>query len=179
MRLNKSPEPLKKRTVAILLVVLVSLTAILVIESPRIAFWQLTGHSYPIKKVDTLTSIVAVSGWTEVGLRLADGRMIQLPGFRRLPKTSAALTEVVRRGVEIDAAGRVYGLIRIHHWCGNDPVREHIAKVDVAKVLAFLQEGDRTSPAQEGEVTALRAGGTFSEWGWNVSEFSVFQAFAK
>ena len=31
-------------------------------------------------------------------------------------------------GVELAPDGRVYGLVRIHHWCGNDPVQTHIAR---------------------------------------------------
>src|SRR5215216_7039928 len=106
--------------------------------SSRIRFYQLTGHFFPVRMVEKLHKPVAVTGWSDTGLHLADGRTLQLPGFRKLPAVSVALTEATKRGVEIAANGRVYGLVRVDHWCGNDAVREHIARVDVADVLNFV-----------------------------------------
>ena len=30
-----------------------------------------------------------------------------------------------KHGVEVGADGRVFGLVRVWHWCGNDPVGYH------------------------------------------------------
>src|SRR5437016_1823693 len=131
--LNHHMLPLKAmRTFPMLIIVIAILAALAVIQWPHIAFLQLTGRFYPVRKVETLHAPVAIVGWTEEGLHLADHRTMPLLGVRKLPQTSAALTEVVKRGVQIHSDGRVYGLVRIHHWCGYDPVREHIARVDVA-----------------------------------------------
>ena len=155
--------------------------ALAVYAWPRIAHYQLTGRWSPISKVDTLHSPVAVTGWSEDGLSLADARIVQLPGFRKLPRVSDALREVTKRGTEIAADGRVYGLVRVHHWCGNDPVREHIARVDVADMLMYLREGEwSTAPSTETlEFASRRSRGRFSEWGWNVSEFTSFKIWTQ
>ena len=142
---------------------------------PRLTLYQLTG--FPIRKVDTLRSPIAVSGWTTQGLLLADGRTVQLPGFHTLPSESVALTEASKRGVEIATDGRVYGLVQVIHGCGNDPVREHIARVDVADLLMYLREGEWTTPpsAEALELAARERGGTLKNGGWEVSEFMMFQ----
>jgi hypothetical protein len=148
---------------------------------PRLTYYQMTGRWFPKQIVDSLHSPVAVAGWSHDGLRLADGRTIQLPGFRKLPTISAALSEVTKRGVEIASDGRVYGLVRVLHGCGNDPVRKHIARVDVADILMYLGEGEWSTPpsAETFELVSRTSGGSFSEWGWDVSEFSRFKGWTQ
>jgi len=144
-------------------------------------FYQLTGQFFPTRKVEALHSPIGITGWSESGLRLADGRTVQLPGFRKLPPASPALTEATKRGVEIAADGRVYGLVRVHHWCGNDPVREHIARVDVADMLMFVREGEWvTMPSLESLMLICRTqGGTFSQRGWIIDEFMGFEGWRR
>ena len=148
---------------------------------PRLTHYQQTGRWFPIRKMDTLHSPVAVTGWADDGLRLVGGRTIQLPGFRKLPRVSAALSEVTKRGVEIAADGRAYGLVRVLHGCGNDPVREHIARVDVADMLMYLREGEWSTPpsAETLELASRTVGGSVSEWGWEVSEFMMLKSWTQ
>jgi len=110
-------------------------------------------------------------------LSLADGRTVQLPGLRSLPRDSAALSEATKRGVQVHADGRVWGLVRVHHWCGNDPVREHIARVDLSDMMTFLRVGEPVSTVPEAEFLAREPGGTFTEWGWRIGEFLQFQSW--
>lgn len=164
------------------IIVLLSLAGLIVaagVAWPRISYYNLTGRFFPIHKIESLQHPIAVKGWTLDGLLLADGRTIQLPGFRELPKESVALTEATKRGIELSPDGRVFGLMRIHHWCGNDPVREHIARVDLSSVMMFLRVGQTSAPVPESDSTVLDAGGRFSEWGWNVSEYFQFQGWEK
>jgi hypothetical protein len=81
---------------------------------------------------------------------------------------------MIKRGVEIAPDGRVYGLVRVHHWCGNDPVREHIARVDLADAMMFLHIGQIDAPVPEADSTAREGGGRFTERGWNISEYVQF-----
>src|SRR5436189_5371495 len=97
---------------------------------PHLDHWLRTGRFFPVNLVERLDSPSSVRGWSEDGVVLADGRSIKLPGFRRLPTASKALSEATKRAVEITPDGRVVGLARVHHWCGNDPLGEHIARVD-------------------------------------------------
>jgi len=144
---------------------------------PRIDFYMLTGRFSPIEEIETLQNPVTVTKWSADGLSLADGRTVQLSGLRSLPGQSAALTEATKRGVEVGADGHVWGLVRVHHWCGNDPVREHIAKVALADMMTFLRVGEPFTPVPEAEFLAGKPGGTFTKWGWDIGEFLQFQSW--
>jgi hypothetical protein len=168
-------------TIVLLAVVLVvSLPVVgpqLPVLGPWMNYYLLTRRFVPIKKIEILHNAVAVSGWSSNGLHLADGRIVQLPGIHSLPSESGALTEATKRGVEIAADGRVLGLVRIHHWCGNDPVREHIARIDLSDLMLFLRVGDPVAPVPEAESLLSEPGGSFTEWGWRVGEFYQFQSW--
>ena len=135
-----------KRVIAALAIIMV---LFLCAVWPQFDHYARTGRFSPIKKIESLQSPTAVKGWTEAGLLLDGGRTIQLPGFRSLPALSDALTEVVQRGVEVATNGRIFGLVKVHHWCGNDPVREHIAKVDISDMLLFLGSASRSIQSLE------------------------------
>ncbi|MBI5773620.1 MAG: hypothetical protein HZA89_07755 [Verrucomicrobia bacterium] len=133
------------------------------------------------KVIEKLESPIAASSWSEEGLVLADGRQIQLPGFAKLPKTSTALAEATKRGIEISTDGRVVGLVKVHHWCGNDRVGEHIARVDIARMLTFLGEGELETALTDEEKSMFLPPreSRFSEFGWNVSDFAQFSGWSR
>jgi hypothetical protein len=147
------------------------------LAKPRIEFYLQTGHLTPIREIETLQSPVAVTKWSSEGLHLADGRTVQLPGLRSLPSDSAALAEVTKRGVEVHADGRVWGLVRVQHWCGCDPVREHVARVDLSDMMMFLRVGDPDVVVPQVEYLASKRGGWFSKSGWRIDEFLQFEAW--
>jgi hypothetical protein len=99
------------------------------------------GFRLPIYKFEPLNNPQRVTGWTPKGLQLTDGRVVLPKGMRALPKKSEVLTELIRRGVEVDREGCVYGQVDLWHWCGNDPVWGDVRRVNIANVLAFLGEG--------------------------------------
>ncbi len=137
--------------------------------------------AYGRRIVEELRSPVAVKGWSRGGLLLSDGRAVSLPDIRVLPISSAALSEAIRRGVELGSGGRVYGLVRVHHGCGNDPVREHIARVDLTYLLAFLGEGEVA--CQIDPELRLRMpekpGGWFTARGWEITEYLQFRGWCR
>ena len=165
------------RKVIIRLAMLAALVAAVFALAPRIDFYMLTGSFSPIHQIETLKNPVAVTRWSSDGLKLADGRTVQLSELRALPNQSVALAEATKRGVEIGADGRVWGLVKVHHWCGNDPVREHIARVDLAAMMIFLRVAEPVVPIRETDLLITEPGGRFTEWGWNVSEFFHFQSW--
>ncbi len=136
-----------------------------------------TGRLTPIEIVEALRDPLPVRGWDAQGLYLGDGRSVALPGLRALPADSRALQECTRRGVEIDADGRVWGLVPIHHWCGNDPVRKHLARLDLAELLTYLQVGEPLTAPKNADQRVRVPGGQFSQHGWNVSEFYGYQTW--
>ena len=121
--------------------------------------------------VEKLHDPISVEGWTDRSLLLEDGRNIYVPGVSHLPKESAPLSEATKRGVEVANDGRIYGLVRINHWCGNDPVRYHLARIDIGHMLSFLGEQQDAS----NESADVEYGSSFTKWGWNMSEYVKYQ----
>jgi len=121
--------------------------------------------------IDSLRSPVPIVSWTREGFVTETGLIIPLPGIASLPEHSPILDEIRLRGVEIDPNDqRVYGLLPIFHWCGNDPIGKHIARVDVAFLLEYV---DRNA-SFEGFGCDSATG-----WGWNVSCFYGYEAWLK
>jgi hypothetical protein len=128
------------------------------------------------RMIETLASPVEVTGWAPTGLHLADGRSVMPRGMRSLPVTSVALAEATKRGIELAGDGRAYGLVKVHHWCGNDRIGEHIARVDLALYLEYLDEGQASAPPVP-ELAGLewQRRGRFSGAGWDVGEYLGFR----
>lgn len=112
--------------------------------------------------IEELNRPVKVERCNEGGLVLASGIVLPVPGIEHLPCNSAALQQIIPNGVELTPAGRVVGLVRVWHWCGNDPVRKHIPRVDLGYLFEFLQE------------PGVRPRGKFDERGWNISEYFAY-----
>jgi hypothetical protein len=166
-----------RRKAVILLATIPTLAVGVSVAWPRIDFWMLTGSFSPIRKIDSLQHPMEVTKWDASGLLLADGRTVQLPGVTLLPEDSPVLREALRRGVEVGQHGRILALVRIHHWCGNDPVQEHVAKVDLSDMMLFLRLGQPTTTVAETEFLVKELGGGFSESGWAISEYLQFQSW--
>jgi hypothetical protein len=131
--------------------------------------YSLTGHFFPINRIDKLVDSHFVSGWSENGLRMSDGRLVMPLGMKALPKTSESLSIVLNNGVEVASDGKVYGLVKIHHWCGNDPVEYDLRKIDIGQLLAFYHEGTSTiKPYQYPDEGFVKSGGG-SKYGWSIS----------
>ena len=90
---------------------------------------------------------VAVDGWNETDLLLADGRRVPLPGFDSIPDRPDFLALATRHGVEVDADGRVYGLLSLAFGCGNAPQPRSFEerRVDLADFLRLLETADAPS----------------------------------
>jgi hypothetical protein len=120
--------------------------------------------------IDRLESPRNTAGWTSAGLTLDDASLLRLPGVAALPEVSELLAAMVERGVELDPRdGRVYGLLPIWHWCGDDPVRRHVARVDLARVLEFSRESENAAGRAAWDCTSV------SEFGWNVSCYRGYE----
>ena len=138
-------------------------------------------RAYGSRRIDELRSPIAVEGWSNTALLLADGRTVNLPGIRELPRSSTGLAQAILRGVELGRDGRVYALIPVHHWCGNDPVREHIARVDLSYLLMFVGEGQTVGQIDPDlrQRMAEKPGGRFSASGWEYGEYLQFRGWCR
>ena len=140
---------------------------------------MLTGSVFPIDIIEKLDDPVDVEGWSAEGLQLANGRTVQLPGFSALPEECEALKVATERGVEISDDGRLIGLVDLWHWCGNDPVRNHIVRVDLAYLLMYVQEGEYAATPVEPEFSLpVEHRSNFTEYGWDTGTYYSYQQFA-
>ncbi|MFT5464808.1 MAG: hypothetical protein ACI8QS_003715 [Planctomycetota bacterium] len=96
---------------------------------------------------------------TEEDLFLTWREGLGMPGFPYSPPAIAALWEATRSGVEVHSSGSPVGLIRVWHWCGNDPVGRHVARVPLVELARFIEA--------EGHFD-------MTPYGWNGSQFFGF-----
>lgn len=99
----------------------------------------LTGSPIPLWITDSLHSPKAVSAIDDHIIKTTDGGQIHLPYAARIRERPPLAEDILKHGVELSSSGEVYGLIRIHHWCGNDPVRYHLARVSLLSLAALLE----------------------------------------
>lgn len=131
------------------------------------------GRSSVVEDLDHPTSVSRID---DRGLILSDGRRVEwgfhAPNAARLRAVEAA----VAQGIEISDDGRAVGLVRIHHWCGNDPVGWHWARVDVRELLEFLVHATKASP--RAAVDLAWSDRQFGRHGWNVSQWDQFERWS-
>lgn len=122
--------------------------------------------------IETLSSPIPVLGWTQDGFISREGEIVPLPGIESLPLRFPILHEIVRHGIEIDPVEhRIFGLLTIdHHECGNDPIRQHLARVDVGGILEFLQGYDNSY-----RDCASMEEWKEDRWGWSAGCFYAFE----
>ena len=80
----------------------------------------------------------------------ADGKIIRLPGVSNVVAPDSVIKDIKEHGVEVQSNGTVYALIRVHHWCGNDPVRFHLARLDLSSLLLVLGEPEHARATEYG-----------------------------
>jgi hypothetical protein len=126
--------------------------------SAGLACWILTPTFLGLTKnrriVDRLNNPQVVTGWTIDSLILSDGSTLRLNDVTSIISNSSVLNEILLNGVEI-SRGRVWGLIQIHHWCGNDPVGYHIARIDIQDALLLAGQAQTANPAAAEVVAYL------------------------
>jgi len=120
--------------------------------------------------VETLDEPRTVASWTSVGFVLETGETVPIPGIDAIRPPSAILDEIARRGIEIDPVSqRVHGLLPVWHWCGNDPIGRHVARVDVESLVTYLAL--RGDPEHRSAAFDGMGCDSVGESGWNVSCF--------
>jgi hypothetical protein len=102
-------------------------------------FFSMTGHLFPKKIVDSLNAPVRIIAVKETGLVTSEGKTLVPPLIARLLLHPDLTKDILGHGVELKADGTIYVLVRVHHWCGNDPVRFHLARVDLSSLMLALE----------------------------------------
>jgi hypothetical protein len=131
--------------------------------------------------IERLHEPVPVRGWNSDTLHLADGRSIHLPSIRELPSSSQFLSRLTSRGVEVTTDGRVFGQLEIYHWCGNDLIGHHVARVEVSQMLIYFGEASPSDSdcSTDGTWTTRLNDFTLSRRGLLSSAFFSYQEWLK
>ena len=126
--------------------------------------------------IEKLNTPVPVSQWTENGVSLMDGRKIPWREINCVDLASPVLSELSQNGLEM-TDGRIYGLVKVNHWCGNDSVGVHWARVDVERLLFYRKEAATSNPAWS-HVSA-RFDIRLSGFNWDPGDHSNFRGWCE
>lgn len=109
---------------------------VLIILGTFMAFhYFLTGSFTPKSEIETLKNPLQVQKITKTSIILENGESVKIKYISEIPVGLKVLNDAVNKGVEIDEEGNVFGLLKIHHWCGNDPIRYHLAKIQLSSLI--------------------------------------------
>jgi hypothetical protein len=136
-----------------------------------------------IQIVDSLKNPIMIQAIEPHYLVGEDGQKIALPYVLQLPVTNEVFSAALSRGVEIDTHGNVYGLLKIWHYCGTDPVRLHIARINLTALVILLEPDFIHLTVDTAEATRIqnfirfgsKAGSTYSEHGWSVTGLALLR----
>lgn len=101
-------------------------------------YFMCTGSPIPLWHVEHLEEPVQVREVTREALVLDDGRRVTLPHVAAIPVDSPVFQAALQRGIEVGNGGSLYGLIKIYHWCGHDPVRYDLSRVNLDELAGVL-----------------------------------------
>lgn len=97
--------------------------------------FMLTGWPFPLFIVKRLHNPIQVKQITAAGFVTSDSKLIKVQYVNELPVDSEIIRAAVAKGIEVTDKGQTFGLLKIWHWCGNDPVRYHIARVNLSALI--------------------------------------------
>lgn len=114
---------------AIRIVVIAVITVLVGVSALQ---WLLTGSPFPQMIIERLHNPLKVRDITVHGIIVGDGRLLRVKHVKEVPTDSGLIRAAVSNGVEVNEKGELFGLLKIWHWCGNDPVRYHVARVNLS-----------------------------------------------
>ncbi len=140
---------------------------------------MMIGRPFPVRQVDSLEHPIDVRSWDTEGLTLATGQRVPLPLGEGLPIPSLALAAATSHGIELDDKGEAFGLVQVHHWCGNDPVKFQLAKVNLRHFTAYVAGLERAHSMKlarftEGMEWPKAEAFIFGRHGWRIDWFHDF-----
>ena len=100
---------------------------------------ELFQWAFPKKIVEQLNSPVYLAKIESNGLTTTSGVKFLPPGITQIPPLPWPLQrDLYQNGIERKTDGTCIGLFKIHHWCGNDPVKLHLARGDLSSLFALV-----------------------------------------
>jgi len=118
--------------------------------------FAITGSPIPLWHLEKLSAPEPVQAIQGNVLVLADGREVRLPWIKELPKDHPLFQAAVQEGVEIRSDGRVFGLLWMERYCGNDPYLWKRLKIDLSELAGAIHpEGLDTMQVNPEAIVSL------------------------
>ena len=96
---------------------------------------------------DHLTAPIRIVSAKADTLVLADGSSRNVPGIQDLVTACPSLD-----AVEVRPDGTLFGLVRTHRTCGNDPITVRDEKVPIVPMIAILRENGAVRHIKPGMI---------------------------
>jgi hypothetical protein len=129
--------------------------------------------------IDELDNPKTVSQIYPHGILLQDGTLVELPYITEMPVKSPVFQAALKHGIEINQDGNVYGILKLWHYCGNDPIRLDLRKVNLSDLAAFLHPKGATEKYSVElyiqDDNALKYFNHYSSHGWNYGTYLWFK----
>lgn len=138
-------------------------------------YFLLTGSPFPIARIERLKDPVKISEIKTDGLITADGRKLSIKHIQKIPTDLLALQDAVRDGIEVDSDGYLIGRLKIHHWCGNDLVRYHVARINLSWLLILSGESTDLAIPEDVIWKHDRVGLRYGKYGLRIEDYLNLQ----
>ncbi len=142
----------------------------------------LWGVPFPLVHIETVQNMEQVQSVAGNVIRLGSGSDICLERLSYIP-TNKLISAVLGRGLRLDN-GKIVGLVRIHHWCGNDPIRYDVRRVDFELLCVYVDRQCVTncsfvSSRDTNTGTTSDTSIHVTKHGWRYDEYVKFLSFCK
>ena len=150
--------------------------AVVIIVATFILHYVATGRLISMVSISFLANRVHVEGVRGNALVLQNGDVCVLPHVAYVP-TNCVVMAALKKGVAIDESGEILALLKIDHWCGNDPVVYHIEKVNLSALALATDFGCASNDLKQRdwyvdmcqEIAGKHAASHLRSQGWSVS----------
>ena len=123
-----------------------------------------------LSHIERLENPRRVFQWSKHGIQLDNGQSVMPKGMIELPTSeSPPIKEALGRGIEVNPDGRVFCLMHVWHWCGNDVVGYDLSRIDLAQYLTFYHKGKSSLKMNSKRFGSSASNEGFSSHGWNMS----------
>lgn len=124
--------------------------------------------------VESLKNPIKINGWTEDGFLLENGKLLKVPGIRRLPRHSRILSLVRQYGLEINKKNQIISLVNVHPRRGEANIILYTKKFNLSHMMMFYREGEFVMP-ESIEISSIKG---FVNNALDSSEFNEFEQFS-
>ena len=134
----------------------------------------LWGVPFPLFHIEKMSRPLPVHSTSGNVIQFSSGTVVCLDKLSYIP-TNALIQDVLKRGLSYED-GKTLGLVTLHHWCGNDPVRYDVRRVDFELLCAYVDvrclKGSEIT--NDGFSPSCKTSMHYTKHGWRYEEYLKF-----